>query len=161
MAPQCLMSHGTRFELTEVEDESGYWGRAYLGRTLASLDYDRDGDLDLLVNHLDESLALLQSATRTDGRWMQLEVVGRSCERDAIGARVIVRTTSGNHAHWVTAGDGYFCSDEPVLDFGLGADVEVESVEIRWPSGELQVFKSPEANRRYLIVEGHEELYQR
>ena len=161
MAPQCLMSHGTRFELTEVEDESGYWDRAYLGRTLASLDYDRDGDLDLLVNHLDEPLALLQSATRTDGQWMQLEVVGRSCERDAIGARVIVRTASGNHAHWVTAGDGYFCSDEPVLDFGLGADVEVESVEIRWPSGELQVFKSPEANRRYLIVEGHEELYQR
>ena len=84
MAPQCLMSHGTRFELTEVEDESGYWDRAYLGRTLASLDYDRDGDLDLLVNHLDEPLALLQSATRTDGQWMQLEVVGRSCERDAI-----------------------------------------------------------------------------
>ena len=161
MAPQCLMAHGNRFELTEVEDESGYWNETYLGRVMAASDFDRDGDLDLLVNHLDKPLAILRSDTNTDGRWIQLEVVGRQCERDGIGARVVVKTKSGKYSQWMTAGDGYFCSDEAVLDFGLGRGAEIEWVEVHWPSGELQTFNSPVADRRYLIVQGDVELYQR
>lgn len=161
MAPQCLMAHGNRFELTEVEDESGYWNETYLGRVMAASDFDRDGDLDLLVNHLDKPVAILRSDTKTDGRWLQLELVGRQCERDGIGARVVVKTKSGEHSQWVTAGDGYFCSDEAVLDFGLGRGAEVESVEVHWPSGELQTFNSLVVDRRYLIVQGDAELYQR
>ncbi|MDB4476574.1 CRTAC1 family protein [Rhodopirellula sp.] len=161
MAPQCLMAHGNRFESTEVEDKSGYWDETYLGRVIAAFDFDRDGDLDLLVNHLDKPLAILRSETDTDGHWIQFELSGRKSERDGIGARVLVKTTAGEHSQWVTAGDGYFCSDEAVLDFGLGRVDGIKSVQVHWPSGELQTFDMPTADQRYLIVEGEAELYQR
>ena len=161
MAPQCLMAHGNRFELSEVQDDSGYWTDTYLGRVMAVFDFDRDGDLDVLVNHLDKPLALLRSETETEGHWVQFELSGVISERDGIGARVVVKTTGGDQTQWVTAGDGYFCSDEAVLDFGLGRRSEIESVQIHWPSGELQSFKSPEPDQRYLVVEGDAEIYQR
>ena len=161
MAPQCLMAHGNRFELSEVEDASGYWDERYLGRVMAAFDFDRDGDLDLLVNHLDKPLAVLRSETESEGHWIQFDLVGRSSERDGIGARVVVKTTAGDRTQWVTAGDGYFCSDEAVLDFGLGRGDEIESVKIHWPSGESQTFESPTADQRYLVIEGDVELHQR
>ncbi len=76
MKPQCLMAHGRRFELSEVQDDSGYWNSTYLGRVMAAFDFDRDGDLDVLVNHLDQPLAVLRSETQTEGHWIQLELVG-------------------------------------------------------------------------------------
>ena len=161
MAPQCLMAHGNRFELSEVQDDSGYWRDTYLGRVMAAFDFDRDGDLDVLVNHLDKPLALLRSETETEGHWVQFELSGVISERDGIGARVIVKTTGGDQTQWVTAGDGYFSSDEAVLDFGLGRRDEIESVQIHWPSGELQNFKLPQVDQRYLVVEGDAGLYQR
>ena len=72
-----------------------------------------------------------------------------------------MKTTAGEHSQWVTAGDGYFCSDEAVLDFGLGRVDGIKSVQVHWPSGELQTFDMPTADQRYLIVEGEAELYQR
>ena len=161
MAPQCLMAHGNRFELSEVQDDSGYWDDTYLGRVMAAFDFDRDGDLDVLVNHLDKPLALLRSETETEGHWVQFELVGVTSERDGIGARVIVKTTGGDQTQWVTAGDGYFSSDEAVLDFGLGRNDEIDSVQIYWPSGESQSFNSPKVDQRYLIVEGDAEIFQR
>lgn len=161
MAPQCLMAHGNRFELSEVQDDSGYWSDTYLGRVMAALDFDRDGDLDVLVNHLDKPLALLRSETETAGHWVQVELVGVNSERDGIGARVVVKTVGGEQTQWVTAGDGYFCSDEAVLDFGLGRGEKIESVQVHWPSGKSQIFMSVRADQRYLVVEGDAELYQR
>jgi len=161
MAPQCLMAHGNRFKLSEVQDDSGYWSDTYLGRVMAAFDFDCDGDLDVLVNHLDKPLALLRSETETEGHWVQFELSGVTSERDGIGARVVVKTTGGDQTQWVTAGDGYFCSDEAVLDFGLGRFDEIESVQIHWPSGDLQSFKSPKVDQRYLVVEGDAEIYQR
>lgn len=161
MKPQCLMAHGRRFELSEVQDDSGYWSSTYLGRVMAAFDFDRDGDLDVLVNHLDQPLAVLRSETQTEGHWIQLELVGVNSERDGVGARVVVTTTGGDQTQWVTAGDGYFSSDEAVLDFGLGRVEEIDTVQIHWPSGELQNFKSPKVDQRYLVVEGGVELYRR
>lgn len=161
MPPQLMMNRGTYFEAVSVDDDSGYWDGTYLGRTMASLDYDRDGASDLLINHLDQPLALLHNQTQTEGIGLQIELVGTQSERDAIGARVRVEYGGGSQSAWVTAGDGYFCSDEPIVEFGLGPDATVTRVEVRWPSGREQTFESPSVPGRYLIVEGDDELFQR
>ena len=62
---------------------------------------------------------------------------------------------------WVTAGDGYLCSDESVVDFGLGAQGGLDRVQIHWPHGETQVLHDLELGHRYLIVEGELESYRR
>ncbi len=126
MPPQFLMGRSSRFESVAVDDDSGYWDGTYLGRSMATLDFDRDGALDFLIGHLDQPLALLHNETKTDGDWVQFELVGTNSERDAIGARVVVTTADEQFTQWVTAGDGYFCNDEAVLDFGLGKGKEID-----------------------------------
>ena len=161
MPPQMMMSKGRRFELTEVDDESGYWKDIYLGRTMASLDFDRNGSLDVIIGHLEEPAALLHNQTVSDGDWIQLELVGTTAERDAIGTRVVVTTGGQRFTHWVTAGDGYFCSDEPVLDFGLGIGNDVARVDVFWPGGERQAFENLQSGHRYLMIQGEQEALRR
>ncbi len=162
MPPQLLVNLGDRFEAVSVEDDSGYWDGFYLGRSIAMIDFDRDGALDFLIGHLHEPLALLNNQTRTSGRWIQFELVGTASERDAIGARVTVTTLDGQQfTQWVTAGDGYLCADEPVIDFGLGEVHDLDKIEVRWPSGQMQVFRDLEFANRYLVVEGEPSVHLR
>ena len=62
---------------------------------------------------------------------------------------------------WVTAGDGYLCSDEPVVDFGLGDLQDIKQLEVSWPSGATQTFDEVEVGHRYLIVEGESDPHLR
>ena len=161
MPPQLLINRGNRFQQIDVDDDSGYWQGAYLGRSVAMIDFDRDGAVDFLVGHLDQPLALLHNQTRTSGHWIRFELVGTASERDAIGTRVVVATGDEPLVEWVTAGDGYLASDEAVIDFGLAAETEIESVEIFWPSGKRQKFDQLPSDRRYLVVEGETKIHSR
>lgn len=161
MPPQFLVNRGTSFEQIQVDDDSGYWDQLYLGRTMAKLDFDRDNRTDLLINHLDQPLALLRNETESTGRGVQFELVGVQSERDAIGARVVITAGNSRQTEWVTAGDGYFCSDEPVVDFGIGPQDIVDQVQVYWPSGNQQTFRNLEAGSRYLLVEGSPQPFQR
>lgn len=161
MPPQLFMNLGTRFELTNVQDESDYWSGDYLGRSMAKLDFDRDGDFDLIINHLDRPVALLENQTETQGNAIQLELCGTRSERDAIGAKVSVRSGETVWSEWVTAGDGYLCSDEATMEFGTGAANTIDSIEVKWPSGSTQTFPGPIEPKRYLLIEGEQELLQR
>ncbi len=158
MPPQVLINRGNRFDQVAVDDDSGYWDNAFLGRSMAIIDYDRNGAIDLLVGHLDQPLALLDNQTRSTGDWIQFELVGAVSERDAIGTRVVLTAGDEQQSAWVTAGDGYLCSDQPIIDFGLGKNRGIDRVEIFWPSGIRQTFGSLQPNRRYLIVEGDSEI---
>lgn len=160
MPPQLLMNRGAHFELAAVDDGSGYWDKQYLGRAMAVLDFDRDGASDLMINHLDQPLALLRNETETEGQGLRLELVGTVSERDAVGARVVVTAGGQQRTAWVTAGDGYLCSDESMVEFGLGRDAKVTRIEVHWPSGQQQSFDG-RAPGRYLIVEGQAELFPR
>lgn len=161
MPPQLLMSVGRSFELSEVKDPSDYWGGMYLGRAVTSFDYDRDGAIDFLIGHLDQPVAVLRNRTKSPGHWIQLELVGTRCERDAIGTRVVVRCGSESFTQWVVGGDGYLCTDEPVLDFGLGLAPGPIRVEVQWPGGDLQTFEGLDTDRRYLLVEGETGITER
>ena len=62
---------------------------------------------------------------------------------------------------WVTAGDGYLCTDEPVLEIGLGLTRGVDKAEVFWPSGRQQTIQHPELRLRHLVVEGDQGTYPR
>ncbi|MFK8113012.1 MAG: FG-GAP-like repeat-containing protein [Rubripirellula sp.] len=160
MAPQLFKGLAGQFELADNNDLGGYWLKPSIGRGLLRLDWNRDGRIDLVATHHDVPVALLQNRTETKHHWLQLQLVGTSSERDAIGARVSVRT-GGTQVlvEVVTAGDGYSCKNESVLAFGLGKDSQVESVEVQWPRGDRQVFTVAEVDRRYLLVEGSNDSF--
>ncbi len=161
MPPQLLMSRGDQFELVTVEDPSGYWQGKYLGRTMNTIDYDRDGAVDLIIGNLDAPTALLHNETPSTGHWVQFEVVGVQSERDAIGTKITVVTDQGELSQWVTAGDGYLSSDESFVDFGLGDINSIRAVFAEWPDGTMQTFKNVEFDRRYLMTGNNSQLHDR
>ncbi len=141
--------------LLQNESTAGvYWKRKHLARTLVTFDYDSDGRMDLVSNHLDQPIGLLRNQTETGGNWLQIELQGIQSERDATGAPVTVVRGEDRWVTWVTAGDGYMCTNESVLHFGVGDYQEIDRIEIDWPSGNRQVTEPVRVNQRFLVVEG-------
>ena len=159
MLPQIMMNVGRTFEVCEVKSDGNYWHTPALGRTMAKLDFNHDGAIDLAVGHLDRLFALLENQTQAKYPWIQFRLVGTKSERNAIGSRIELTTNQGSFAQWVTSGDGYLCSDEPVIDFGLGMGAEIQRIVVDWPSGERQIFSGTKVNRRYLLIENQAQVY--
>lgn len=149
-----------RFELTDVEDSSGYWDRGHVGRGLARLDFNRDGKPDFAVTHLGEQSALVLNETDVDHRWIQFQLIGTKSERDAIGSKVQITFADQTSTDWVIAGDGYLSKNESTLMFGLGGASEIESVTIDWPSGTTEEFGPLASGKRWLVIEGLDEVFE-
>jgi hypothetical protein len=159
MRPQLFLGSQSGFVIHD--DSAGeYFKQETVGRTLAMLDFNHDGRVDLVANHIDTPTALLQNDTEPRN-WLQLELIGTVSERDAIGAEVRVQVGRQQWTGWQTGGDGHMCTNEPMIHFGLGPTKTIERITITWPSGQSQLFEDVKPNTRYLSVEGHDELYRR
>ena len=123
------------------------------GRGLSIFDYDRDGQLDILIRNFRQPAQLLHNLGGRN-HWLQLKLVGTRSNRDAVGARVRLRTAHGWQTRYVSAGSGYLSGQSLVQHFGLGEATRVEALEIAWPSGERTALGPLDGDRRYLIVEG-------
>jgi tetratricopeptide (TPR) repeat protein len=160
MPTQLFVGEGSRFEPIQVTGDDGYWNEGHLTRALAYCDWNHDGRIDLVTTDLNQPLALLENRTDTDYHWIQLQLVGSHCERDAIGATIKATHGSRTITKVVQAGDGYMCKNESLVCFGLGDDRSADRVEIRWPDGHQQVLRDIAADHRWLIVEGEDEAFQ-
>jgi len=158
MQPQYFRNvGGGRFVEATPATLGRYFQRGCLGRAVARLDLNRDGLEDLCVTHVDQPTALLVNRTADPGRYLAVRLRAVHSAADAIGATV--RVTAGDQA-WtrhLTAGDGFYASNQRLLVFGLG-DVELlDSVTVKWPSGETQEFATMETNAEILVIEGRAE----
>lgn len=156
MLPQLFRGTAAGFVQQKGLDTRAYWSTLQLGRTLATLDWNRDGRMDLIATHLDRPAALLENQTR-GGHWLQLQLVGVESERDAVGAKVVAEVAGQTLTEWVYGGDGFMCTNEPLVSFGLAEADHVDRLTIFWPAGTIAQFESLAADKRYLIVEGHHE----
>jgi hypothetical protein len=120
------------------------------GRGVAVADFDRDGRLDLAIQNLDEVAALLMGRGET-GNWLQVELDGAAPNREAIGAIVRIEAAGRTQVRQVAAGSGFLASSERVLHFGLGSAESVDSLEVRWPSGQRERYTAVGANQRMTI----------
>jgi hypothetical protein len=83
-----------------------------------------------------------------------LKLVGTKSNKMAIGSRVTVRSGKLVQLNEVRAGGSYLSSNDPRLHFGLGAAAKMDEVEIKWPSGKVEVLRDVPADFIYTIVEG-------
>ena len=157
-AQRNLLFHNEKGRFRNVTEEAGPgFAEVKVSRGGALGDYDNDGDLDLLVMNLNDSPNLLHNYGGNRNNWLGVKLVGMESNRDGLGARV--RLFSGERVlmREVQRGYGYQSQHDVRVLFGLGAEERVERVEIRWPSGRVQMLEQPEL-RRYLVVrEGSEE----
>lgn len=126
-------------------------------RSLALLDYDLDGDLDLAVTTFHSQAHLFRNDGAPKGNhWLSVELVGepsRQSNRDAIGAQLMVRDGERLYV-WraVTGGEGYLGTNTPAAEFGLGESTGVD-VEIVWPGGQRQLIEGVPADYRIRVYQ--------
>jgi len=143
-----------RFELVRDFPSNSYLGTRHVGRAVWTLDADRDGRLDLAVTHQTEPVALLMNRTKTSNHWLSIRVKGSRTSRDAIGTSITVSQGSDEWTGFLTSGDGYLCSNERVLHFGLGASDDEVAVTVKWPDGTIEQPDPLAVDQRWLIVQG-------
>lgn len=127
-------------------DHNGISGPAAHG------DLDGDGDLDLVVVHLDEPVSLYRNDAGGGHRAM-VSLRGRGGNRYGVGARVWLESASGAQVRQLIPNTGFLGGNEPALHFGLGDDAEIARLTVDWPSGKQQTFERLPVDRHYTIHE--------
>ena len=127
-------------------------GRVEDGRGMAVLDSDRDGRLDIVLRNFHQAAGLLQNR-RGSGHWVGFELEGTRSNRDAVGARIRIRSGDRWQTRVVTAGSGYLSGSSLRQHFGLGNATRVDEVTIDWPSGERSEMRDLEVDRLHRVTE--------
>ncbi len=142
---------GGRFR--ELSRESGeYFATPRMGRSVASLDWNRDLLADVVVTYQTENTSLLLNQS-TAGRRISLRMIGSISNRDAVGTRIRVRAGDRDTHHRVDRGGGYFAANDPVVIVGCGEVTEIELIEVVWPTGELATWRNIATGQAYTAVE--------
>ncbi len=165
--PMQLFGRGTSGQyIDQSHSELGpYFQSQRLGRALVTVDANRDQRVDMLVTHLFDPVSLLINTSplpHNGGRAMTMRLVGTDSHRDATGAIVRIEYGENSQVHQLLAGNGYQCSTERCLRFGIGAINFIDRIEVRWPSGRVSNVLSStqrklDASRDYLWIEGETE----
>jgi hypothetical protein len=126
--------------------------RALVGRGSATADFDNDGDVDIAVSNSGGPLELLRN-DGAHGNWIGLVLKGRKSNRQGIGALVTLETEISRQVREVHAGDSYLSSSDPRVHLGLGKATQIRRLEIRWPSGVVQVVRGAVPGRYQTVEE--------
>ena len=138
----------------EVASEAGAdFAKAKVGRGLAFGDFDRDGDLDLLLTTNNGAAFLYRNDQTANHRALRFYLTGTKSNRDAIGATIRVFNGSEVQTRVVQGGSSYLSQSEMPVTFGMGARDEAERVVVEWPSGATQEFKKLTTGKGYQITE--------
>lgn len=137
-----------------VFPEDSYFSKLWRGRGIVALDWDKDGDLDLAISHVNQDAVLLRNDTLSTGNWWILKLVGTQSSRDPIGARVVVESVKGRKLLRNIFGGGSYLSQNPYqVHFGLPKDDSIQQIRIEWPSGYKQILATPDPRTTTLVVE--------
>jgi len=142
----------------EVTSQSGI---ALGGFPVSFGDYDLDGFLDVLFGSTTRPFDRFGGLHRNrgnDNHYLRVELVGTASNRSSIGARLIATSGDLRQMREVLGGVG-FSQDELVAHFGLGERTQVDRLEIRWPSGQVDVLTDIPADQKIRVFEGREEYY--
>lgn len=139
-------------QFVEVAQAVGVEDR-FDGRAVALVDLWNRGVLDVVVANQRGPLLLYRNTVRAEANWIGFNLVGQQSNRSAIGARVQVFWNDEVQVQEVLGGSGYAAQNQRPLHFGLGDGAAVDSVAIRWPSGQVQMFYTLDVRRVHRIVE--------
>lgn len=152
-----LLENDGKGNFTDVGKSHGqYFSTKRSGRGLAIWDFDNDGDLDVVISHVDlkATAALLRNDGGNTNHWLGLTLKDEKGSSSALGAKITV--TAGEKKQvllnqWAT---GYLSNNDPRLHIGLGQQRLINQLEIKWPDGKQEVYNDIESNQYITIVQG-------
>ena len=143
---------GARFE--DVSARSGPGALApHSSRGVAFGDYDNDGDVDALVMNMNEPPSLLRNEYAGGNGWLEVKLAGTRSNRAGLGATVVVSVAGRRQARAVLSQTSYYSVDDLRPSFGLGDATVADRIEVRWPSGGVDVVNAVAADRVVTIRE--------
>jgi hypothetical protein len=155
--PQLFLNDGTG--TFEPAEHVPALDQKLVGRGAAYGDYDRDGDLDLLLTENGGPVHLLRNeanpAERSDVHYVRIRLESRTGNRDALGARVVAISGDRRQERRVRTGGSYLSQSETIATFGLDTAI-IDTLRIYWPGSGVDVFEGVQADRELLVVEGRE-----
>ena len=129
-----------------------------VARGAAHADFDRDGDVDILVAENSGPVSLwrndLMEQSRKQNNFLRINTVGRKSNRDGVGTDLTAVTGSERMKRRVRTGSSYLSQSEMTVTFGLEKASQVDSLIVQWPTGQTERFTDIKANQELRIVEG-------
>jgi enediyne biosynthesis protein E4 len=123
-------------------------------------DFDNDGNIDVVVNTVNDYPQLLHCTSKLGNNWIKIRTIGVKSNRSGIGARLICtthppgETKPHQQIDEVRSGGSYISQNDLRIHFGLGKAEKVDVLEIRWPSGQIDTLKDVKANQLIYVKEG-------
>jgi hypothetical protein len=152
--PQLFLNAGNG-TFRDVSSQAGpSFSQPRVGRGLAYGDFDRDGDLDLLMTTNNGPAVLFRNDVSSGHRSVRLRLVGTKSNRDAIGATIRIHHGETSQTRVVRSGSSYLSQSELPVTFGVGRRDRVDLVVVTWPSGRVEESKDVASGRAYEWTEG-------
>jgi enediyne biosynthesis protein E4 len=117
-------------------------------------DIDNDGKMDVVVENIDGKPMILRNVTHDNHHWLTLRLMGKRSNRMGIGAKVKLSAGGTMQIGEVRSGGSYLSQNDVRLHFGLGSAPKAETLEVRWPSGEIDKYVDIKADDFYVVTEG-------
>jgi hypothetical protein len=150
-----LQNTGSGFR--NISGDSGpVFSRPLSARGLAIGDFNNDGAIDVLVSTNNGAPLLLRNTVGAENHWLGVRLVGKKCNRDAIGARVTYQVGDLKRSRMKVGGGSYLSSHDPRLVLGIGKRMKLDWMEVKWPqpSGLVERFTNLPIDRYITIIEG-------
>jgi len=152
-SPQLFLNQGNAKFLEVAGQLGGGFAQSKVGRGLAVADFDRDGDLDLLLTTNNGPAYLYRNDQLAGNRSIRLRLVGTKSNRDAIGASVRLYSNGQVQSRLVRSGSSYLSQSELPLTFGVGKQDRIEKITIDWPSGKTEEYPKLKSGNSYQLTE--------
>ncbi len=152
--PLVLLNQEHQRYINVAADSGEYTANSHMSRGVAGSDLDHDGDLDLIVSHINQPSAILRNESIPQGRWIEVELIGTRSSRWAEGAWVEIQVEGRKLIRLKKGGTSYASTSDRPLHAGLGKARQIDSLTVHWPSGLVEQFKDLAADKQIVLIEG-------
>lgn len=150
--PNYMFKNAGNLQFEDISTESGFTKSTYSNGS-AYADFDNDGDLDLVINNIDDPAGIFMNNTKVDSTnfYMKFRFQGIVPNLEGIGSQVEIYYDNQLQKQYFTPYRGYLSTVENALHFGLGKVTMIDSIKVTWPNGNQQMLKDVTTNQEIIL----------